>query len=131
MIQTGAATTAKATTVITNSASHAALRPKKGELFPVAIIALPGGVEYLNYDNTADSYWIGQVICWDRGRPARHEREARKDLESNGEKCAPERRVCGRDARGPSKSLDRPNQNWMPCDQLVKVASCLHPLSAS
>src|SRR6185503_6435133 len=50
MIQTGAATTANATTVITTRASQAALRPKKGEVFSVDIIGLPCGVEYHNIE---------------------------------------------------------------------------------
>src|SRR5258706_16293699 len=47
------------------------------------------------------------AICWDRGRPARNEREARKWIRSNLRMTARRRRVCGRDARGPSKSLER------------------------
>ena len=42
------------------------------------------------------------MICWDRGRPARKEREGRKLIASYFEAY-----VCARDARGPSKSLDR------------------------
>ena len=47
-----------------------------------------------------------QVICRDRGRPARNERKARKCTGFYCRMTARLRRVCGRDAQGPSKSLE-------------------------
>src|SRR6185437_4232677 len=111
MIQTGAATTAKATTVITNSASHAALRPKKGLLVIIMIETI-----------TQSSWRTVKRLAGTAGVSPAMSAKRERLLKSTLKYCAPERRVCGRNARGPSKSLDRPNQNWMPCDQLVKVA---------
>jgi len=48
----------------------------------------------------------GQVICRDRGRPARKWARSAKMYWDLLLKNAGLRRVCGRDARGPSKSLD-------------------------
>ena len=51
------------------------------------------------------SFWLSgksfaQVICWDRGRPARNEREARKSTaRSEFKSCAPAAR-CGRGRPG-------------------------------
>jgi len=47
-----------------------------------------------------------QAIFWDRGRPARNEREARNLVLASCERLHAFRRVCGRGARGPSKSLE-------------------------
>jgi hypothetical protein len=47
-----------------------------------------------------------QVIYWDRGRPARNEREARTALLKGFPKTTRLSARCGRDARGPSKSLE-------------------------
>jgi len=46
---------------------------------------------------------IGQEICWDRGRPARNEREARKRI--GAKDCAPVGAFAGEGARGPSKIM--------------------------
>jgi hypothetical protein len=47
-----------------------------------------------------------QVSCWDRGRPARNERGARKwVVDKVCKNCAPKAR-CKRDACGPSSSLE-------------------------
>jgi len=46
-------------------------------------------------------------MCWDRGRPARNERAARTMYWSNLRQTARRWRVCGRDVRGLSKSLER------------------------
>ena len=55
-----------------------------------------------------ERFWNGQAICWDRGRPARNERAARKcNHYGKPSRSARLRRVCGRAARGPSKLLDR------------------------
>src|SRR5258705_8274699 len=53
----------------------------------------------------------GQVICRGRGRLARNEREARKGVEKYFRRLC-QGYVCGRDARGPSKSLERLSRCW-------------------
>jgi hypothetical protein len=47
-----------------------------------------------------------QVICWDRGRPARKRAEGAKSLQRVRIVVFALRAHCGRDARGPSKSLE-------------------------
>ena len=48
-----------------------------------------------------------QVMCWDRGRPARNEREARNLWEIGRILSLSRLRlICGRDARGPSQPLE-------------------------
>ena len=48
-----------------------------------------------------------QAICWDRGRPARNEREARKpEAATESLRKGLRLRRCGRDARGPSEELE-------------------------
>src|SRR6185437_906519 len=70
------------------------------------------------------------VMCWDRGRPARNERVARKRTGFHCQMTALLRRVCGRDARGPSTSLD-----WLPKTERQEAfrppAWCLLPTAYS
>ncbi len=49
----------------------------------------------------------GQVTCWDRGRPARNERDSAKMRlhQSRSQKLRALRRVCGRDAAVPANRL--------------------------
>ena len=47
------------------------------------------------------------MIGWDRGRPARNAPQVRRSLEVSPEAIFALRAHCGRDARGPSQSLDR------------------------
>ena len=50
--------------------------------------------------------WGRSSDCWDRGRPARNEREARKWIRDFTSKSYAPPARGGRDARGPSKPLD-------------------------
>ena len=47
-----------------------------------------------------------QVICWDRGRPARNAPQARRLSKILRQSISRFALICGRDARGPSKSLE-------------------------
>jgi len=58
-----------------------------------------------NIEHSHSRLSTGQVICWDRGRPARKRAEARRLLEMLNPFSAL-RAHCGRDARGRSKSLE-------------------------
>ena len=62
------------------------------------------GKQYRPPDLTTNFLPSNLRVIWDRGRPARNERAARKWIEGKG--CAPTAR-CGRDARGPRQSLAR------------------------
>ena len=59
-----------------------------------------------------------QVICWDRGRPARNAPKARGFQAAVSLFIFALRAHCGRDARGPSKSLD-----WLNVLQVSRKAS--------
>src|SRR6185295_19219480 len=48
-----------------------------------------------------------QVSCWDRGRPARKHAKGAQPWEAAHNPFSRFALICGRDARGPSKSLDR------------------------
>src|SRR6185295_13277800 len=61
----------------------------------------------------------GQVIVWDRGRPARNAPTARNLSEVAGNTFSRFALICGRDARGPRQSLDRTAHCPLPDQRLL------------